>query len=166
MEESPLASRVIIVLATLAATAARAQDFGADWRTYANARFGVSVDYPDVFSVRDPESANGDGQVFRTPDGETKLAVYGSYNVNQQSASELLQAYRTNGVNYTYSTAARDWFVLSGKKAGTIGYMRCNLGPADIVGCFDIEYPAQEAAKWAPVVERLSRSLRVSPVNQ
>ena len=159
-----MASKTIIVLATLATAAAHAQDLDMGWRTYVNARFGVSVEYPNVFSVRDPEPANGDGQVFRTPDGGAKLTVYGSYNVKQQSTSELLQAYKTEGVDYTYSTAARNWFVLSGKRPGAIGYMRCNLGPSDVVGCFDLAYPAQEATKWAPIVERLSRSLRLVPV--
>lgn len=159
-----MASRVVI-LAVLAAGAAHAQDLDTGWRTYVNARFGVSVDYPDMFSVRDPEPDNGDGQAFRTPDGGAKLTVYGSYNVNRQSARELMQAYKTDGVNYTYSTATTNWFVLSGKKAGKIGYMRCNLGPSDVVGCFDIEYPEQQAVKWAPIVERLGRSLKVLPAS-
>jgi len=66
------------------------------------------------------------------------------------------------GMDYSYATAGRNWFVLSGVKAGTIGYLRCKLGPLDIVGCFDIEYPASQAKRWAPVVERLGRSLRLS----
>lgn len=164
-EERALASRALIVSAMLATSAAHAQDFDTGWRTYVNARFGVSVDYPDVFSQRETEPENGDGQAFHTPDNRAKLKVYGSYNVNRQSPGDLLQAYKVGGVNYTYATASRSWFVLSGKKAGTIGYMRCNLGPSDVVGCFDIEYPEQDAAKWAPVVERLGRSLKVSPVS-
>jgi hypothetical protein len=160
-QEQTLPSKAILIWALVSAAAAQAQDMDTGWRTYVNARFGVATDYPELFSVRDPEPANGDGQSFRTPDGRAKLTVYGSYNVNRQSASELLQAYKAEGVNYTYATATANWFVLSGRKADAIGYLRCNLGPADVVGCFDIEYPAAEAARWAPVVERLSRSLRV-----
>ena len=157
--------RCMAAAAALAASgSAWAQDLDTGWRTYVNARFGVAVEYPDVFSLRDPEPANGDGQVFRTPDGEAKLTVYGSYNVNRKSPGELLEAYKTAGVDYSYATASRNWFVLSGVKAGTIGYMRCNLAPPDVVGCFDIEYPASQARRWAPVVERLGRSLRLSPV--
>jgi hypothetical protein len=147
----------------LVAGSAWAQDFDTGWRTYVNARFGVASDYPDVFSVRDAEPANGDGQTFRTADGEAKLTIYGSYNVDKLSAGELMQAYKTAGVDYSYSQSARNWFVLSGTKAGRIGYLRCNLARSDVVGCFDIEYPSADSAKWAPVVERLGRSLRVSP---
>jgi len=157
--------RLIVAAAALAASgSARAQDLDTGWRTYVNARFGVAVEYPDVFSVRDPEPANGDGQVFHTPGGEAKLTVYGSYNANRKSPGELLEAYKTAGVEYSYATATRGWFVLSGVRAGTIGYMRCNLAPSDVVGCFDIEYPASQARTWAPVVERLGRSLRLTSV--
>jgi hypothetical protein len=160
-EEASLAFKAIMVSAALV-TSAAAQDFDTGWRTYVNARFGVSVEYPDALSVRDPEPENGDGQRFRTPDGAASLKVYGSYNVERQSVGELLQAYKAEGVNYVYSAAGRNWFVLSGKKAGTIGYMRCNLGREDVVGCFHLEYPQADAAKWAPIVERMSRSLRLS----
>ena len=157
--------RLVLAAAALAASGfAWAQDFDSGWRTYVNARFGVAVEYPDVFSVRDPEPANGDGQVFHTPDGEAKLTVYGSYNANQKSPGDLLEAYKAPGVDYSYATATRNRFVLSGVKAGTIAYLRCNLGPSDVVGCFDIEYPASQSRRWAPVVERLGRSLRLSQV--
>jgi hypothetical protein len=157
---------MVIAAALAAGGSAGAQDLDTGWRTYVNARFGVAVEYPNVFSLRDQEPANGDGQVFHTPDGAAKLTVYGSYNANRKSPGELLQAYKTAGVDYSYATATRSWLVLSGVKAGTIGYLRCNLGPVDVVGCFDIEYPASQARTWAPVVERLSRSLRLSSVSE
>lgn len=57
--------------------------FAADvgWLTYANPRFGVAVDYPPAFSLRDPPPDNGDGQTFRTPRGDAVLLVFGSYNI-------------------------------------------------------------------------------------
>jgi hypothetical protein len=155
--------RFFVATAALAVSGtAWAQALDTGWRTYANARFGVTVEYPDVFSVRDPRPVDGDGQAFHTSRGEAKLTVYGSLNANQKSPGELMQDYKTAEVDYSYATAGRNWFVLSGVKAGTIGYLRCKLGPLDIVGCFDIEYPASQAKRWAPVVERLGRSLRLS----
>ena len=154
----------VVIASAMLASAASAQL--ADWRAYTNARFGVAVEYPDVFSVRSAEPDNGDGQSFATADGRAKLTVYGSYNADGRTPAQLLEAYKTEGVDYSYAQTGRGWFVLSGTKGDTIGYMRCNLGPrADVVGCFDIEYPAAEAARWAPVVERLGRSLRVRPVS-
>lgn len=162
--EDGLRTSLASCLALLGAcAAAQAQDLDVSWRTYVNARFGVAVDYPDLFSVRDPEPENGDGQTFETPDGSAKLTVYGSYNVNQQTPQELMQSYKKAGVNYVYAQSGRNWLVLSGSKHGVIGYLRCNLGAPDVVGCFDIEYPASDSARWAPVVERLSHSLRLQP---
>ena len=146
------------------AASAFAQDAGAGWRTYANARFGVAVDYPAVFSVRGAEPENGDGQSFETADGAAKLRVYGGYNAERRTPAELLEAYKTAGVRYAYAASGRGWFALSGVKDGEIGYLRCNLGAGDVVGCFEIRYPEAQAARWAPVVERLGRSLRLGRV--
>ena len=49
----------------------------ASWRTYLNPRFGVAVDYPPIFTRKDPPPANGDGQTFRTQRGEAVLKVFG-----------------------------------------------------------------------------------------
>jgi hypothetical protein len=56
----------------VASSATRAQS---DWNTYANPRFGVAADYPSIFSVRDPEPENGDGQSFHTPQGDAELKI-------------------------------------------------------------------------------------------
>ena len=153
---------ILVFGALMIASAASADG----WNTYANPRFGVAADYPAIFSMRDPEPDNGDGQTFHTPGGDATLTIFGSYNANNQSVSGLIQSYKTAGVNYTYSTAGRNWFVLSGKKDRRIGYLRCNFGPSDVVGCFKLEYLAEDAAEWAPVVERLGRSLRILTVRQ
>jgi hypothetical protein len=155
---------VLAAALCLAALSAHAQDVDAGWRTYGNARFGVWLDYPDVFATADPEPANGDGRRFRTADGAASLTIYGAYNVNHQSARELMQAYRTQGVDYAYAQAGPAWFVLSGTKQGTIGYLRCHLGDGDVVGCFDLEYPKADRLRWDPIVARLSRGLRLRPV--
>ena len=155
-------SLILIVAFAALSAPARAQDLDTSWRTYVNGRFGVAVDYPDVFSPSGAAPENGDGQTFKTADGAAQLTVYGGYNANKQTTAELMQAYKTAGVDYKYSKVGKTWFVLSGIKGPAIGYLRCNLGPSDVVGCFDIEYPSAEAAKWAPVVERLGRSLHIA----
>ena len=94
--------RFFVATAALAVSGtAWAQALDTGWRTYANARFGVTVEYPDVFSVRDPRPVDGDGQAFHTSRGEAKLTVYGSLNANQKSPGELMQDYKTAEVDYS-----------------------------------------------------------------
>ena len=50
------------------------------YRTYHNDRFGYRVDYPADFKPQ-PEAANGDGRRFVSPDGQTVLTAYASYQV-------------------------------------------------------------------------------------
>ena len=138
----------------------------AAWRVYANPRFGVAVDYPSTFTVRDPPPGNGDGQGFRTARGDATLRVFGSYNIDDASADRLMQTYRDSGTDYSYSKATRSWFVLSGTKDGKISYLRCNLGPSDIVGCAELDYPAKDAGQWSSAIERIGRSLRILPVHR
>jgi hypothetical protein len=151
---------VTVVLALAPCIAAAA---GPSWLPYVNPRFGVVVEYPALFSRRDPPPENGDGQVFRTVGGDATLRVFGSYNGDGQSASQLMATYRTAGTTYSYSKATKTWFVLSGTKGSTITYMRCDLGSSDVVGCFELDYPASASGQWSPVVDRMSRSLRVLP---
>jgi hypothetical protein len=132
------------------------------WRTYVNARFGVAVDYPPIFTREDWPPDNGDGQTFRTQRGEAVLKVFGSYNVDNEKSDRLMAAQKRRDVAYTYERAAKTWFVLSGRRNGQISYMRCNLdgNRSDVLGCIELEYPSRDAAQWRNVVVRLAESLR------
>lgn len=152
--------RIRLVL-LLALTPAMALAAGADWRSYVNSRFGVLVEYPALFTKRDPPPENGDGQVFRTASGDASLRVYGSYNVDKSSAVQLMASYEQAGTAYSYAKATKTWFVLSSAKGGKISYVRCALGEPDVLGCLELEYPAAAGAQWSPVVDKVSRSLRV-----
>lgn len=152
-------TRLVILPAALAAamaTAALAQA----WLTYANDRFGATVDYPPIFSVRAEPPANGDGQRFLTRDETASLAVYGFFNVLKETPRQMLESRREAGVAYTYTAAERDSFVLSGTRGDRILYERCVRAGSDIVNCVDVEYPRAEVRQWDAIVTRISRSLR------
>ncbi len=151
---------VILALAPCIAAAA-----GPSWLRYVNPRFGVAVDYPALFGKRDPPPENGDGQMFRTVGGDATLRVFGGYNVDGQSASQLMAIDRTAGTTYSYTKATNTWFVLLGTKGSMITYMRCDLGSSGVVGCFELDYPASASGQWSPVVNRISRSLRLLPTH-
>ncbi|MCB1548982.1 MAG: hypothetical protein KDJ41_14280, partial [Hyphomicrobiaceae bacterium] len=64
----------LVIAATLAAAVpALAEDLG--WQTYANPRFGYSVDVPVGYLLPQPGPDNGDGQTFASADGRAYLAV-------------------------------------------------------------------------------------------
>lgn len=132
------------------------------WRTYANDRFGTTVDYPDLFSRRDRPPDNSDGQGFRTADGRAELKVYGFFNVETKSPAELMAADRQPGTTYSYAAATGRGFAQSGVRGDWILYSRCAMSDRsdDIVGCVTLEYPRADASRWDAVVTRISRSLR------
>ncbi len=132
------------------------------WATYANARFGTTADYPaDLFSKNDPPPENGDGQSFRTADERAQLAIYGSYNVeNDTPASYVERLVDKKGV--TYKKITKTYYAVSGLRGADIFYERCNFrtGDAAPIDCFQITYPAREKAAWDAIVTRISKSLR------
>jgi hypothetical protein len=143
-----------------AATGAVAQH---RWATYANPRFGTTIDYPaDLFEQRDRPPDNGDGQAFRSRDGRARLAVWGAYNVNGDSPQQYVQQYVEPDGGITYRQIAARYFAVSGLRKGDIFYQRCNFAaaPGDVIDCFEATYPEADKAAMDAVVARLSRSLR------
>ena len=148
-----------VILAVATGTAAAQQR----WTTYANPRFGTTIDYPaDLFARPDPPPENGDGQAFRSRDGRARLAVWGAYNAGhdspQQYVAQIVEP--EGGITYRQITARH--FVVSGLRKGDIFYQRCNFAapPGDVIDCFEATYPPADKAAMDAVVARLSRSLR------
>ncbi len=131
------------------------------WATYMNARFGATVDYPaTIFTVRDPEPDNGDGQSFHSGDGKAQLLVYGALNADGDTPKKYLEKLPNEGVSYKNTTARS--YVVSGTRKDELFYERCNFQPdgGDTIVCFSLTYPAQDKTAWDPIVTRLSKSLR------
>jgi hypothetical protein len=134
------------------------------WATYANPRFGTTVDYPaDIFPQRDPPPENGDGQAFRSRDGHARLLVWGSFNAREDTP----EATCSSSSSRAASPIGRSRGATSRCQGcnGDIFYQRCNF-PAKrdgVVDCFETTYPATDKATMDRVVTRLSRSVRNSP---
>ena len=150
----------LALLALLAlAPAASAQT---RWATYANARFGTTADYPaDLFSRRDPEPENGDGVRLSTTDGRATLAIFGHYNVENDTPARYYET-TVDKTGVTYKHITRRSYVASGQRGGGIFYERCNFRPGDraTVDCFALTYPEGEKKTWDAIVARISKSLR------
>jgi hypothetical protein len=151
---------LLVAFALGVATGAAAQE---RWATYANPRFGTTIDYPaDFFAQRDPPPANGDGQSFRTRDGRTHLAVWGAYNVEGNSPQGYVENFVAPNGGITYRQITPRYFVVSGTRNDDVFYQRCNFAAAreGVVDCFEVTYPAADKAAMDKVVPRLGWSLR------
>jgi hypothetical protein len=134
------------------------------WSRYRNARFGVSVDVPDIFKGTDPPPVNGDGRIFRSADG-AELRVFGSHSAT--TVTEDFAAYKTwmlnrlqkDGVNITYKMQGREWLVASGTKGREIVYVKVIEG-CDATHEIRITYPIASKQTYDPLIGRLARSLR------
>lgn len=129
--------------------------------TYENDRFGTSATFPaEIFSQEQPPPDNGDGQRWLSDDGAS-LAIFGSYNVLDETPASKEAAARVNGDRkVTYSRTGQDWLVLSGTDDDRVFYERYVFGPTDIVHGIVIDYPASLKAKYDPLVGSIARSLR------
>ena len=146
----------------LSSAAALAEE---QWRTYGNARFGVFVDYPaSLFTVEDAPPENGDGQSFHSADGKAELAVWGSYNIDNETPAAYL-ADKTDLTGVSYQKAGRDFYAISGMRDGAIFYQRCNFPQGDAIARFNLSYPEADKAKWDEIVKRVGQSLRTAPVH-
>lgn len=137
----------------------------AEWSTYSNPRFGVSIDVPPGFVNDVPEPANGDGLTFHAADGQAELFVWGNNLANadfKTDAASRLQAEKDDGWTVSYrKISGNAWSVYSGSKGEHIMYQR------SISSCrgtqalhFRIEYPKAQQADYDPIVARLGKSLK------
>src|SRR5262245_17236172 len=98
--------RLAFAAVFLSSTAAAADE---RLSTYGNARFGVFADYPSsLFTVEDAPPENGDGQCFRTADGSAELALYGSYNIDNETPENYV-ANRVDLAGVSYKKIGRDF---------------------------------------------------------
>jgi hypothetical protein len=156
LRNTPLALAAMIT----ALSAASAQD----WRTYSNARYGFSLQYPrDIFAVERSTEA-GDGQLFVAKNGDARLLVgtltndtgftplsYQTY-VAQNSYADYRISYRRLGGS---------WFALSGEGNGKIFYEKAMFSCAGRrINSFAVIYPSDQRAVFDRIVERVEDSFR------
>ncbi|CAN7729620.1 hypothetical protein [Mesorhizobium sp. LjNodule214] len=149
---------IMASLATITATAAVAASF-----TYVNARFGTVCTFPDeIFSIREAEPENGDGQQWSSPDGAS-LICSGILNIDDDTPKGFVAAEKASkepGYKITYSKTGKDWAVLSGIKGETIFYERRLFGKDGVIRTVWIDYPPALKAKYDPLVGAIADSLK------
>ncbi|TPL94992.1 hypothetical protein FJ948_00760 [Mesorhizobium sp. B2-3-12] len=148
---------VISLAAVLASTAMAAQS------TYVNERFGTVCTFPDeIFTDRQPEPENGDGQVWLSKDGAS-LTCSGILNVDEDTPKGFVadeKASKEPGYAVTYSKTGKNWAVLSGMKDGKIFYERRLFGRDGVIRTVWIDYPPALKSKYDPLVGAIAGSLK------
>ncbi|MET3521433.1 hypothetical protein [Mesorhizobium abyssinicae] len=148
----------VAIAALSMAAAASAAPF-----TYTNQRFGTVCTFPDeIFSIREPEPENGDGQQWSAPDGAS-LICSGILNVDDDTSKSFVSSEKASaepGYKITYSKAGKDWAVLSGIKDGKIFYERRLFGKDGVIRTVWIEYPQALKSKYDPLVGVIAGSLK------
>jgi hypothetical protein len=125
--------------------------------SYTNARFGYTLTYPGGLFAPQPESDNGDGRHFTALHGGADLAVWGGYNANDQSASDIAEVAASNCLPapQPYRLVKPTVVVVSCRAADGVVYHKTYIR-ADVLTTFELTYPASERARWDAVVGKLA----------
>ena len=148
----------LVSVALMLAGSANAAPF-----TYTNARFGTVCTFPDdIFTDRQPEPDNGDGQQWLSADGAS-LICSGINNVDDETPNSFVaeeKASKEAGYEISYSKTGKNWAVLSGLKDGKIFYERRLFGKDGVIRTVWIDYPPAVKAKYDPLVGAIAGSLK------
>jgi hypothetical protein len=134
------------------------------YKTYHNDRYGYRIDYPADFRPQ-PEAGNGDGRRFVSPDGQTELSAYASYNALDGGLAADRQLARTSWqkkhATLVLDQLTRTGYVLSGQLNGRIFYEKTVL-KSNTLTTFLWEYPAARKAAMDAVIRHTIQTLQPS----
>lgn len=140
------------------------------WGTYTNVRYGYATCFPADILRAQPEADAGDGRKFVSADG-AQLSVFGQWNVDHSSLSEWAtdEAKGLKGTkgHITYRAARANWLVLSGsgENASEFYTKTIRRGDEEFV-TMQFTYSAKRARFYRPIIERLSRCLRLTNLSE
>lgn len=124
------------------------------WNSYVNARFGYSIDYPNIFTKR-IESENGDGVWLEAKDA--RLTLSGGYNVLMQDGADMLGAHNLDGLINGESDSG--WFRIIRKKGSQIIHEYGVLND-DMWASFTLTYP--DTKNFNSVIKKMERNLKLN----
>ena len=150
----------VLALAGLATALAASSATAGKWRVYHNDRFGATAEYPAAWKM-EPAPENDDGRVFTSPDGKARVTISGIFAINPREEEITEKAQPFEGEKVTYRAHKGDWIVVSGTRGGAIFYRK------SLISCHnqlwndvEIDYPAEERAKYDPLVAHIAASLK------
>ncbi|MBN9073881.1 MAG: hypothetical protein J0H34_20250 [Rhizobiales bacterium] len=133
--------------------------------TYVNARFGTVCTFPDdVFTEKQPEPDNGDGQQWLASDGAS-LICSGIANIDDETpAGYVADQLGGDGTRreITYHKIGANWSVLSGYQGDRIFYERRLFGRDGVIRTVSIDYPKAAKARYDKLVGKIAASLKAA----
>ncbi|MDY4677651.1 hypothetical protein [Bifidobacterium tsurumiense] len=124
---------------------------------YVNVRFAYSIDVPAGFTWL-PEAGNSDGRQFTNDAIGMSIAVWGSYNINNDDIDSV---FNFNDPKLAYSSKTNDGFVASWIEDGMIVY-RHELYSPDVLRVVEFRYPESQRAAGDAIVEKFSPTLKAT----
>lgn len=124
------------------------------WNSYVNARFGYSIDYPNIFTKR-IESENGDGVWLEAKNA--RLTLSGGYNVLMQDGADMLGAHNLDELINGESDSG--WFRIIRKKGSQIIHEYGVLND-DMWASFTLTYP--DTKNFNSVIKKMERNLKLN----
>ena len=134
-----------------------------DYKTYANARYGFTVPYPDYFTSI-TESDNGDGATLSKSDTGEELKVWGAYNIDNLNGKAMLEEAKTRVSQIAMEDAQDDSFYIlyqggNGSEGGTINFFEYGLVKDDIVVRFLFRYPVELEEQYDDIIKQMTTGL-------
>lgn len=147
-----------VAIVVLAGSAQLVSAQSVRWETYSIPATGTSVDIPaSIFTEQSGPPPEGQGQQFRSADGQAELTVQASaIDSSVSPASFLAKQHPPERIQYKRITPR--FFAVSSYKGDKVWYDRCNFSKG-FVHCVLINYPAREERAWDSIVTRISLSL-------
>ncbi len=153
----------LALLAAASIASARAESF----RTYANDRFGATAEYPGDWRS-DPPPENGDGLVFRSPDGQATITISGILNIADTPEEAMRDEEKGyDGQTVTFHQHGRRSVIVSGTQGDKIFYRKSILVCRDqIWNHVYLEYPAARKTEYDALVAKVAGSLHFSGASE
>jgi hypothetical protein len=131
-----------------------------DWQTYANPRFGYTIDIPPGFTLQS-EADNGDGATFVGNSG-AQLLVFGTPLESDLSreAENRIGWEKDAQWTITYAKVTKAWASFSGIRNGEVLYGRGTTLCGDSAAFFRLQYRKADLKRFNPFIARMVKSLR------
>lgn len=155
----------LALFAVPGAGAEKREEFG--MRRYINARFGYSMEYPDIFEAK-TEPDNGDGVELASKNGEYTLAIWGGYNIFGQDGDALLEESKERVARIlpgSERSAGKYYSIQYSDDGGKDGtehiFYEYVIVNADMKAGFTFSYPKDEEKRFEIAVIDMENSLKM-----
>ena len=135
-------------------------------KSYYNERFAYSIKYPASF-IADPPPTNGDGESWRSADGQAEYTTWGAPVINPKTVMQEQIYLATEGRQVTLKRVQPASFVVSGFQAdGRIFYRKTIYVKAgavkgityDYIKSFEFVYPVVQRNPYDKTVTEIAHA--------